>query len=195
MMWGQKGGRSLITGNSIGAWLIRILIFTFLAGGTVLIAIRFLSARALAEEMKSAPSLSIGLGEAQTIDPSGPPDEAPLLSGALVMDDGEALPHAFAAGWKGRKVCETLFENNEMRAARCIFPPGAGHEKHWHGAHWGYIVAGAKMRTTDASGTVERDLKAGASWWSEGVAWHEALNIGATTGVYVIVEPKPAGAK
>jgi len=46
------------------------------------------------------------------------------------------------------------------------------------------------MRITNAQGTVERKLKAGTSWWSDGIAWHEVLNIGDTTGVYIIVEPK-----
>ena len=46
------------------------------------------------------------------------------------------------------------------------------------------------MRITSATGTVVRELKAGDSWWSDGFAWHEGLNIGDTTGVYIIVEPK-----
>ncbi|NWG70057.1 MAG: cupin domain-containing protein [Parvularculaceae bacterium] len=167
MMWGQSGGRSLITGNSIGAWVLRVLIFAFMTGGAlaiIVLATRFLGA-ALAQ------------------------GEPPLLSGALIMQQSENLPHAFEAGWKGRKVCELLEETEEMRAARCTFPPGVGHEKHWHGPHFGYIVEGSRMRTTDAAGTVERDLKSGASWKSDGNV-HEALNVGERTAVYIIVEFK-----
>lgn len=102
----------------------------------------------------------------------------------------QTLPSAFEAGWKGEKVCEPLFENTEMRAARCTFPPGVGHERHYHRPHWGYIVEGATMRITDAKGTADRVLKTGNNWWSDGIEWHEAINIGETTGVYVIVEPK-----
>ena len=102
------------------------------------------------------------------------------------------LPSAFEAGWKGHKVCEPLFENERMRAARCTFPPGVGHERHYHPPHWGYIVTGSTMRITSATGTTDRVLKAGTSWWSDGIAWHEPVNIGTTTGVYVIIEPKPA---
>ena len=104
----------------------------------------------------------------------------------------QPLPSAFEAGWKGQKVCEPLFENERLRAARCTFPPGIGHERHYHPPHWGYIVQGATMRITTATGTTDRVLKAGTNWWSDGIAWHEAINVGATTGVYVIIEPKQA---
>lgn len=100
------------------------------------------------------------------------------------------LPSAFDAGWKGEKVCTLLYENTGMRAARCVFPPGMGHERHFHAPHWGYIVAGGTMRITTAAGTVDRVLASGSNWWSDGIAWHEAVNIGTTTAVYVIVEPK-----
>lgn len=101
-----------------------------------------------------------------------------------------ALPTALDAGWNGQRVCELLFENADVRTARCTFPPGVGHERHFHPAHWGYILQGYTMRITTAEGTVTRELKAGNSWWSDGNVWHEAVNIGSTTGVYLIVEPK-----
>ncbi|MFZ4745445.1 MAG: cupin domain-containing protein [Sphingomonas sp.] len=100
------------------------------------------------------------------------------------------LPSAFDAKWHGQTVCEPLFENAAMRAARCTFPPGGGHERHFHPPHWGYIIAGGTMRVTDANGTRVRDLKSGSTWWSDGIAWHEAVNVGTTTSVYIIVEPK-----
>ena len=46
------------------------------------------------------------------------------------------------------------------------------------------------MRVTDEHGVREMDVLAGSSYSSEGVAWHEALNIGDTKTVYLIVEPK-----
>lgn len=46
------------------------------------------------------------------------------------------------------------------------------------------------MRITDSGGTREVDLAAGSSFTSEGVAWHEVLNIGDSTVVYLIIEPK-----
>jgi quercetin dioxygenase-like cupin family protein len=103
-----------------------------------------------------------------------------------------ALPSPLEAGWRGHKVCELLLENAEVRTLRCTFPPGIGHERHFHKPHWGYVMAGGTMQITSASGTVVRDLKTGASWWSDGVDWHEAVNMGPTTAIYLIVEPKSA---
>ena len=116
-----------------------------------------------------------------------------LVALTLLVAAGPAmLPTAMDAGWKGKPVCERLFENADLRAARCTFPPGGGHERHFHPRHWGYVVQGGRMRITDASGTRERDLASGSSWWSDGVAWHEAVNIGNTTAIYIIYEPKAA---
>lgn len=78
-----------------------------------------------------------------------------------------------------------------MRVARCTFPPGGGHERHFHLPHWGYILEGTTMRIITSAGTVDRVLKSGTNWWSDGIAWHEAVNIGPTTRVFIIVEPKP----
>lgn len=113
--------------------------------------------------------------------------QAPL---ARHTPETTSLPTAVDAGWKGEKVCEVLTDNADMRVARCTFPPGGGHERHSHPPHWGYILAGSTMQMTDADGTVVRELNAGASWWSDGTQWHEVLNVGDTTGVYLIVEPK-----
>jgi beta-alanine degradation protein BauB len=101
-----------------------------------------------------------------------------------------ALPTAFDAGWKGEAVCERLFENDDIRVGRCSFPPGVGHERHFHPPHWGYILQGSTMQTTNAQGTTTRVLESGTTWWSDGVDWHEVLNVGETDGVYLIIEPK-----
>lgn len=102
----------------------------------------------------------------------------------------QVLPGPLEAGWKGKPVCELLFENEQVRTLRCTFAPGEGHERHFHRPHWGYILQGSTMRMTDGKGTVVRELKPGASWWSDGLEWHEVANIGSTTGVYLIYEPK-----
>ena len=115
-----------------------------------------------------------------------------MISTLLLFLQAATLPDPLAAGWKGEEVCEVLQETDELRALRCAFPPGVGHERHYHAAHFGFIIEGGTMRITDASGTREQETPAGASWVSDGVAWHEALNIGETTTVYIIVEPKAA---
>lgn len=100
------------------------------------------------------------------------------------------LPDPLTAGWRGERVCEVLQEDSRQRMLRCAFAPGQGHERHFHAPHAGYTLAGGRMLITDAAGSREVELAAGASWTSDGVAWHEVLNVGETTAVYLIVEPK-----
>lgn len=100
------------------------------------------------------------------------------------------LPDPLGAGWNGKPVCERLHEDDRQRILRCTFPPGVGHERHFHHAHFGYTVAGGRMRIEDQDGVREVDVKAGSSFASDGVAWHQVLNVGDTTTVFLIVEPK-----
>ena len=113
----------------------------------------------------------------------------PASGGALIMPKA-ALPDPLEAGWKGEKICAVLEESDTFRALKCTFAPGAGHERHFHPPHFGYALQGGKFRITDKNGARELDIPTGATWKSDGVDWHEALNIGATTSVYIIVEPK-----
>ncbi len=101
-----------------------------------------------------------------------------------------SLPDPLEAGWRGEPVCESLHEDSELRVLRCSFPPGVGHERHFHPRHFGYAVSGGRMRITDANGTRDVGLATGSNFTSPGVAWHEVINIGDTTVVYLIVEPK-----
>jgi beta-alanine degradation protein BauB len=110
-----------------------------------------------------------------------------LLAGASFA---EALPDPLEAGWKGEKVCEVMQETDTLRMLKCTFAPGVGHERHFHAPHVGLILKGGRMRITDPSGTVVRDLPTGGSWKSDGVDWHEAVNIGMTTAIYIIIEDK-----
>lgn len=100
------------------------------------------------------------------------------------------LPDPLAAGWRGEPVCEKLHDDARYRVLRCTFPPGVGHERHYHSPHFGYAIAGGRMRLVSADGTREVDLETGSSYTSHGVAWHEVLNVGDTTVVYLIVEPR-----
>ena len=113
---------------------------------------------------------------------------AALLAACAVRSSN--LPDPLAAGWQGRPVCEQLHDNAAQRVLRCTFPPGVGHDRHYHDPHFGYALAGGRMRLLDASGVREVDLATGSSYTSEGTAWHEVLNVGDTTVVYLIVEPK-----
>lgn len=93
-------------------------------------------------------------------------------------------------GWKGESVCEQLSENTHQRILRCTFAPGVGHEKHKHNANFGYAIAGGRMQITDEKGTKVVDLITDSYFDSQGKKWHEVLNIGQTTVVYLIIESK-----
>ena len=111
-----------------------------------------------------------------------------IASLAAYADEPE-LPDPLEAGWKGEPVCEKLHEDDDQRILRCTFPPGVGHERHFHPKHFGYAISGGRVRIIDANGTRELGLETGSSYSSDGVAWHEIENIGDSTIVYLIVEP------
>lgn len=116
--------------------------------------------------------------------------DTPEPTQAIEADDNTQLPDPLQAGWNGVPVCENLFENDQNRILRCNFPPGGGHVRHFHRPHFGYAISGGQMRLTSADGVREVDLKTGVSYSSDGVVWHEGLNIGTTTVTYLIVEQK-----
>lgn len=113
-----------------------------------------------------------------------------LFFAAASCTDKNNLPDPLQAGWKNEKVCEVLQDNSKIRVLKCTFPPGVGHEKHRHDAHFGYTIAGSKFRITDAKGTREVDVKTGSSFYNEAIEWHEVQNIGDSTAVFLIVEPR-----
>ena len=108
----------------------------------------------------------------------------------LALSQHSTMPDPLSAGWRGRPTCEKLREDDALRVLRCTFPPGIGHERHYHARHFGYALSGGRVRITDARGTREVDLVTGSSFASDGIAWHEILNIGPTTIQYLMVEPK-----
>ena len=110
-----------------------------------------------------------------------------LFSGCI---KSKSLPDPLMAGWNNQPVCEVLEDNSKLRVLRCTFPPGIGHERHYHDPHFGYAIAGSKFRITDTTGTREVDVPTGFSFSNKDIAWHEVLNIGDSTGVFLIIEPK-----
>ena len=110
------------------------------------------------------------------------------------------LPMALCAGWAGERVCDVMQEDAQIRVLRCTFPPGVGHEMHYHPPHFGYVLEGnSVMRITTATGVVDRPVRAGSSFSNDAEIQHAALNVGTETTRYLIVEKKyadtrPAGA-
>jgi quercetin dioxygenase-like cupin family protein len=115
-----------------------------------------------------------------------------LLSALATAQDSPPAPlrSALEAGWNGERVCERLHETATQRVLRCTFPPGVGHERHFHPAHFGYALSGGHMRITDAVGTRVTEVATGSYFSSPGVAWHEGVNVGETTVTYLIVEQR-----
>ena len=101
-----------------------------------------------------------------------------------------SLPDPLAAGWEGESVCEVLEANEDLRVLKCVFPPGVGHEKHYHAPHTGYTLAGAKFQITDSTGTRTVNVPTGYAFGKEFYSVHEVLNVGETTGEFLIIEAK-----
>ena len=103
---------------------------------------------------------------------------------------------ALCAGWDGERVCEVLREDAHIRVLRCTFPPGVGHEMHYHPPHVGYVLEGnSVMRITTADGVVDRPARAGTSFSNDEEIRHAALNVGEETTRYLIIEKKYADAR
>jgi quercetin dioxygenase-like cupin family protein len=86
-----------------------------------------------------------------------------------------------------------LQEDTHIRVLRCTFPPGVGHEMHYHPSHFGYVLEGdSVMRITTAQGVVDRAVHAGGSFSNDAEIQHAALNVGEETTRYLIVEKKYA---
>ena len=120
---------------------------------------------------------------------------AALLLGACATASAQVapLPQALCAGWQGEEVCVRLHEDASVRVLRCTFPPGVGHERHYHPPHFGYVLEGQSvMRITTAAGVREAPVRTGGSFSNDTEIVHEALNIGEQTTTYLIVEKKYA---
>jgi len=100
------------------------------------------------------------------------------------------LPDPLEAGWKGTPVCEVVEENIKYRVLKCTFKPGVGHEKHYHRPHFGYTLKGSTFKITDTKGVREVIVKTGSHFSKEQTTEHEVLNIGDSTAVFLIIEPK-----
>lgn len=101
----------------------------------------------------------------------------------------ETLPDPLAAGWRGKPVCVKLHETAEVRVLRCTFPPGVGHERHFHPRHFGYALSGGTMEILDQHGTRRAEIATGSYFSSEGIDWHEGLNVGDSVVQYLMIEP------
>jgi quercetin dioxygenase-like cupin family protein len=101
-----------------------------------------------------------------------------------------SLPDPLEAGWKNQSVCEVLEDKPNIRVLRCTFPPGVGHEMHYHEPHFGYTLVGSTFRITDSKGTRDVVVPTGTTFSKDTITQHEILNIGDSTAVFLIIEVK-----
>ena len=113
-----------------------------------------------------------------------------LLSFFISCKPKTTLSDPYEAGWKGKKVCEVIQDNATLRVLKCTFPPGIGHERHYHKPHFGYTITGSKFRITTTDSVREVDVPSGSDFSNEEITTHEVVNIGDSTAVFLIVEPK-----
>jgi len=113
-----------------------------------------------------------------------------ILLLSLSCKTTQNLPDPLEAGWEGHKVCKVLQDTKKQRILKCTFPANVGHEKHYHKPHFGYTLAGSTFQITDATGTRTIPVKTGVTWSKSKISQHEVLNVGDSTAVYLIIEPK-----
>ena len=113
-----------------------------------------------------------------------------LIVALFSCNTKKELPDPLQAGWRNQAVCQLLEDNTEVRVLKCTFPPGVGHERHYHKPHFGYTLSGSRFRMEDKDGIREVDVPTGTDFYSDGVEWHEVLNIGDSTAVFLIFEAK-----
>ena len=100
------------------------------------------------------------------------------------------VPDALSVEWQGKHLCEKLYEDEQVRVARCTFPPGAVHVCHTHPAYLAYVVSGGQGQVQDAKGIRKVEVATGALLDAQPIPWHEFTNIGDTTIQFVVMEKK-----
>jgi quercetin dioxygenase-like cupin family protein len=109
---------------------------------------------------------------------------------ALSIARAGDVPDALSVEWQGKHPCEKLFEDAQVRASRCTFPPGTVHVCHSHPAFLIYAVSGGQAQVQDEKGVRKIDVVAGAFADVPPIPWHEFTNVGDTTIQYIVVEKK-----
>lgn len=105
--------------------------------------------------------------------------------------NAQEVPDALSVEWQGKKPCEKLHEDDQIRILRCTLPPGAKHVRHQHPAAFNYTLSGGKLQVENASGLQpQQEIATDLNGLAPPVPWHEATNVGDTTFRAVIIEMK-----
>lgn len=97
---------------------------------------------------------------------------------------------ALVVEWHGKRLCEYLHEDEQIRILRCTFPPGTKHVRHEHPADFVYTLSGGKLDVQTAAGTKSIEGVTDAYVTNAPTPWHEVTNTGDTTLRYLVVEMK-----
>jgi quercetin dioxygenase-like cupin family protein len=111
----------------------------------------------------------------------------PVTRFVAMADD---VTNALAVEWAGEKPCEKLFDDDQIRVARCTFAKGAMHLCHSHPSYFTYALSGGQAQVQDEKGIRKIDVIAGTFAEVPPIQWHELSNIGETTLQYLVVEKK-----
>jgi quercetin dioxygenase-like cupin family protein len=113
-----------------------------------------------------------------------------LVTVPLAAARSDNVPDALSVEWQGQKPCEKLFEDAQIRIARCTFPPGAVHVRHSHPGYLSYVLSGGKGQIHDEKGTRQVEVRSDTYTNNPPIPWHELTNIGDTSLRYLIIERK-----
>lgn len=106
--------------------------------------------------------------------------------GALAVD----VPDGLSVEWQGKKPCEKVYEDAQIRVARCTFPPGAVHVRHSHPGYLTCSLSEGKGQVEDAKDKRLVDFHADKCTNSVPIPWHELTNVGDTTLNFLVIERK-----
>ena len=107
-----------------------------------------------------------------------------------VVARAQPVPDALEVEWNGKHPCEKLYEDAQIRVARCTFPPGTVHVRHSHPGYLTYGLSGGKGKLKSAAGERLVDNLTGSLIVTPPTPWHEYANVGDTTVQYLIIEKK-----
>jgi quercetin dioxygenase-like cupin family protein len=79
--------------------------------------------------------------------------------------------NALSVEWQGKHLCEKLYEDAQVRVARCTFTPGAVHVCHAHPAYLSYVVSGGQGQVQEAKGIRKVEVATGAFLNAQPVPW------------------------
>jgi beta-alanine degradation protein BauB len=116
-----------------------------------------------------------------------------LAAAPLATARSDTVPDAVSVEWHGKKLCENLYEDSNIRILRCTIAPCEVHVRHSHPALFGYVLkgAGGKGKVVDEKGTRTFDEGPEGDHWTSGpTPWHEIANIGNITLSYLLIEKK-----